>query len=182
MTSPDPAAVVGAILFSDLVGFTEFNGAVGDAAALALLERQTEIVNDVIGRCSQARLVKELGDGLMLWFGSATDAVSCALAIIETIDRDRAAETFPLAVRMGAHHGPAIARGDDLVGQAVNIAARICDLAGPGELLVSDELIAACDRLTSPAQPLGAAQVKGVADPVWLHRLTSSTRQVGRVG
>jgi adenylate cyclase len=172
MTSPDPAAVVGAILFSDLVGFTEFNGAVGDTAALALLERQTEIVSDVIGRCAQARLVKELGDGLMLWFGSAGDAVTSALSIIEIIDRDRATERFPLAMRMGAHHGPAIARGDDLVGQTVNIAARICDLAGPGELLVSDELIAACEHLPAPAQPLGAAQVKGVTDPVWLHRLS----------
>lgn len=172
MTTGDPASVTGAIVFSDLVGFTEYNGAVGDAAALTLLERQTGIVNEVIGRCSQARLVKELGDGLMLWFGSATDAVTCALAILETVERDRAADTFPLAVRMGAHHGPAIARGDDLVGQAVNIAARICDLAGPGELLVSDELIAACQHLPSAAQPLGAAQVKGVVEPVWLHRLS----------
>lgn len=172
MTVPDPDSVVGAILFSDLVGFTEYNGAVGDAAALTLLDRQTEIVTDVIGRCPQARLVKELGDGLMLWFGVPADAVTCALAILETVACDRAANTFPLAVRMGAHHGPAIARGDDLVGQAVNIAARICDLAGPGELLVSDELIAACQHLPSAAQPLGAAQVKGVVEPVWLHRLS----------
>ena len=74
---------------------------------------------------------------------------------------------------MGGHHGPAVARGDDLVGQTVNIAARISDLAGPGELLRvrrPDRRLPRARR--QPPKPLGAAQVKGVEDPIWLYRLT----------
>jgi adenylate cyclase len=168
----ESSTVVGSIVFSDLVGFTEYNGAVGDAAALALLDAQSRLVDDVLRACSEARLVKEIGDGLMLWFRSPADAVRCSLAILAAVERARADDEFPLAVRMGGHHGPAIARGDDLVGQTVNIAARISDLAGPGELLVSDELIGACPELSARTQPLGAAQVKGVDQPIWLHRLT----------
>ena len=151
----EPATVVGSIVFTDLVGFTEFNGAVGDAAALALLDAQTHLVDEVIGACSDARLVKEIGDGLMLWFGSPADAVRCSLALLAAVDRARHDDTFPLAVRMGGHHGQAMVRGDDLVGQTVNIAARISDLAGPGELLVSDELIEACPELGAAAQAAG---------------------------
>ena len=166
--------VVGSVVFTDLVGFTEFNGAAGDVAALAVLDTQTRLVHGVLGDCEGARLVKEIGDGLMLWFASPVDAVRCSLAMLDAIDRSRSSDDFPLAVRMGGHHGPAIVRGDDLVGQTVNIAARISDLAGPGELLVSDELIGACRTLAAQAHPIGAAQVKGVDHPIWLHRVTAA--------
>jgi adenylate cyclase len=168
----EPDTVVGSVVFTDLVGFTEFNGAAGDAAALAVLDTQTRLVHSVLGECAGSRLVKEIGDGLMLWFASPADAVHCSLAMLDAIDRYRSSEHFPLAVRMGGHHGPAIVRGEDLVGQTVNIAARISDLAGPGELLVSDELIGACQALAAQAHPIGAAQVKGVEHPIWLHRVT----------
>jgi class 3 adenylate cyclase len=71
------------------------------------------------------------------------------------------------------HHGEAIVRGSDLVGQTVNIAARVADLAGPGELLVSSTVVS-----TMPAgetglrlEPIGPTRVKGVTRPIWLHRV-----------
>ena len=74
---------------------------------------------------------------------------------------------------MGLHHGAAIVRGDDLVGQTVNIAARVADLAGPGELLVSDDVLDACGG-AGPAlhlRPVGPVTVRGVEAPIWLQRL-----------
>jgi adenylate cyclase len=163
---------VGAILFTDLVGFTEYTDAVGDAAALRVLDAQTEILRPLLDERSDARLVKELGDGLMVWFGSAADGLGCAIEFLEAVNEARRSDRFPLAVRLGVHHGEAIARGDDLVGQTVNVASRVADLAGPSELLVSEDALRACGDRRPPArlQPVGPASVRGVQEPIWLHR------------
>ena len=164
---------VGSVLFTDLVGFTEYNDAVGDAKTLDVLERQTELANTVVSRCADARIVKELGDGLMIWFGTAPDGLACASSLLAAVNAARAGGEFPLAMRMGLHHGETVRRGDDLIGQTVNIAARVSDLAGPGELLVSDTVVRACGAgdTARHLQPVGPVMVKGVHDPVWLHRL-----------
>lgn len=166
---------VGSILFTDLVGFTEYNDAVGDAAALAVLDAQTVILTDLLDERVDSRLVKELGDGLMVWFASAGDAVGCAIEFLTAINEARRANTFPLSVRLGMHHGEAVARGHDLVGQTVNIAARVTDLAGPNELLVSEEVLQACEPRSPEVrlQAVGPASVRGVNDPIWLHRYGS---------
>jgi adenylate cyclase len=172
--SANSDVVVSSILFTDLVGFTEFNGAVGDIEAARVLDMQSQIVMGALASCSSGRVVKEIGDGLMLSFGSPIEALACSIAILCAVDAARAGGTFPLAMRMGIHHGAAIARGDDLVGQTVNIAARVSDLAGPGELLVSDSVIHAHGEQPPPNElsPIGPAHVKGVDEPIWLHRLT----------
>jgi adenylate cyclase len=115
--------------------------------------------------------VKELGDGLMIWSPDATAGLEVATDFAAGIRAARQTDGFPLAVRLGVHHGPVIGRGDDVVGQTVNVAARISALAGPGELLVSDEVLAACGTSAASAQAVGPVNVKGVADPVWLHRM-----------
>jgi adenylate cyclase len=75
---------------------------------------------------------------------------------------------------MGLHHGEAVARGDDFIGRTVNIASRVSDLAGPGELLVSEAFVGAVGELTSATfEPIGPARIKGVQEPVWLHRLAA---------
>lgn len=160
----------GAVLFTDLVGFTEYTDVCGDAAAVEVLDQQVAIVGAVIDAMPDARVVKELGDGLMLWFGCAEDAVSSAEQILATV-MARRSTGFPLAVRMGVHCGEVVERGDDFVGQTVNIAARIADLAGPGELLVSEQLVRAVGGDAAAFRPIGPTRVKGVAAPIWLYRL-----------
>ena len=164
---------VGSILFTDLVGFTAYNDAMGDAAALKVIDQQRTVVDALLYDRDDARVVKELGDGLMIWFGSAAAGLGFAIELLDAIESARMAGRFPLAVRMGLHHGEAIARGDDLVGQAVNIAARVSDLAGPGELLVSEDALSASDGSGSGValSPIGPAAVRGVQEPIWLHRL-----------
>ena len=163
---------VGAALFTDLVGFTEFNDAVGDAEAVTVLDAQAGYASDALRGLADARVVKELGDGLMLWFADAGAAIIAALGLMESIERARLFGSFPLAMRMGIHYGEAVARGSDVVGQTVNIAARISDLAGPGELLVSDVAVDASSIPELQCGPIGPVRVKGVSEAIWLQRVS----------
>jgi len=162
----------GTILFTDLVGFTEFTDARGDAAAVELLDEQSAIAAEALaGR--DGHVVKELGDGLMLWFEHVVHALHTAGGIMAAIEMARSERGFPLSLRMGMHCGDVVARGADFVGQTVNIAARIADLAGPGELLVSEQVVNAVGGAAPAAafRPVGPTRVKGVAAPIWLYRL-----------
>jgi len=173
MSATDTAARHGAILFTDLVGFTAFTDAHGDRAAVDVLDRQAVIVSAALD--GRGRIVKELGDGLMVWFDSARAGLDAARNILGSVSAARDVAEFPLAVRMGMHVGEVVPRGDDFVGQTVNIAARVADLAGPGELLVTDDVVRALD-VSAPAdefRPVGPTRVKGVSTPIWLHRLTN---------
>jgi class 3 adenylate cyclase len=168
-------ACVGSVLFTDLVGFTEFNDAVGDARAVEVLDCQTRLAAQAIVGRPDARVVKELGDGLMLWFGHAGAAVDAALHLLSAVESARQEGSFPLAIRMGVHHGEALTRGDDVVGATINIGARVADLAGPGELLVSDLALDAMDaghRDALRCASVGPVRVKGVSEPIWLQRVS----------
>lgn len=173
MSGTGTEALRGAVLFTDLVGFTAFTDAHGDRAAVDVLDRQASIVADALH--GRGRIVKELGDGLMVWFGSASDGLDAARNILGAVSAARDAAEFPLAVRMGMHVGEVVARGDDFVGQTVNIAARVADLAGPGELIVTDDVVRALDAVESAGvfRPVGPTRMKGVSAPIWLHRLAS---------
>ena len=171
MSAVSAPTCVGAVLFTDLVGFTEFNEVVGDAQAVTVLDAQTAYANAALRDQPDARIVKELGDGLMLWFADAGDAVAAAMDLMASIDAARKAGSFPLAIRMGIHHGEAVERGTDIVGRTVNIGARIADLAGPGELLVSDVALDRCTTAEMHCSPIGPVQVKGVSEPIWLQRV-----------
>jgi adenylate cyclase len=172
VTPPEPdRSVPGAFLFTDVVGFTEFTEAFGDAAAVDVLDLQAELIEKAVAD-GPARVVKELGDGAMLWFGEAGHALSASVTLSRQLADARLQRTMPLAVRMGLHHGSAVARGGDLVGHTVNVAARISALAGPGELLVSDDVVIAADRIPDAIrlEPVGPVPVRGVERPIWLHR------------
>ncbi len=173
MSGPERAARCGAILFTDLVGFTAYTDMHGDRAAVEVLDRQSSLVAAAID--GAGRIVKELGDGLMLWFDELDAGLSSTQTILESVAEARSAADFPLAVRMGMHVGDVIERGDDIVGHAVNIAARVADLAGPGELLVTDHVVQllGASGHTAPFRPVGPTRVKGVAEPIWLHRLAT---------
>lgn len=167
--SAAPATRAGAVLFTDLVGFTEFTAELGDGAALAVLDVQAAIVDDVLA-ARGGRVVKELGDGLLVWFEDAHEAVDAACELMRKVEAARSAGSFPLSVRMGLHAGEVVERGHDVLGHTVNVAARIVQVAGPGELLASEDALAVAGEVPAPFTPIGPARVKGVAEPIWLHR------------
>jgi adenylate cyclase len=162
--------VTGTVLFTDIVGFTAFTEEAGDEQALAVLGAQESAASELLP--DGARIVKELGDGMMLWFPDAAAAISTAVLLQSQLAEVEVADGFPLWLRMGAHWGTQTRRRDDLVGHDVNVAARIVDLAGPREVLVSDATRRAAEPTLEGVEfvEMGPVFVKGLTEPVWIHR------------
>ena len=162
------SSATGAVVFTDLVGFTEFTATAGDDEALRLLAVQEQIVGELLP--TDARIVKELGDGLMLFFGDPCAAVVTLLQVLVAFEAAADVEMLPLFVRVGAHWGSPSLRGHDLVGHDANVAARIVDVASPGELLLSEALRNQGDHRGVEFSELGPVMMKGLVDPISLYR------------
>ncbi len=165
--------IEGTVVFTDIVGFTEYTALRGDEEALALLATQERLVNETLP--PNARIVKELGDGLLLWFQDAVEAVETSLRLQERFERESATSDHPLWVRCGMHSGQQTLRGEDLVGHDVNVASRVVDVAGPGEVLLSDATRTSVDDKLPNVQfdELGPVVMKGIPQPVRLYRATA---------
>ncbi|MCY3732807.1 MAG: adenylate/guanylate cyclase domain-containing protein [Chloroflexi bacterium] len=162
-------SIEGAVVFTDIVSFTEFNAVEGDEAANELLSAQEMIVNQFLPAGSW--LVKELGDGLMLWFPDADAALSTCLRLMQRFEEYSLETLQPLWVRMGIHWGRQTRRRADLIGHDVNLAARIANEAGATELLLSEATVAALDDASVAVfEELGPVIMKGIPDPVRLFR------------
>lgn len=124
------------LVFSDIEGSTERNASLGDRGWVKLLEQHEALVRR---RVTDHRgfVVKNQGDGFMIAFTEPADAVRCCVAVQEALRSDTG-RVDGIRVRMGAHVGTSVRRGDDLFGLDVATAARIADLADGGEILVSD--------------------------------------------
>jgi adenylate cyclase len=161
-------AAFGVVAFTDIVGFTQFTAERGDAEAMVLLDRQDAVVRATLP--AGARVVKALGDGLLLWFEDAIAGVGACLELCRRFEDD--ASEMPLWVRIGMHWGCPTRRGDDLVGHDVNLAARIVDVAGPGEVLLSDAVRCRVDGqlVGLRLDELGPVVMKGIPAPTPLFR------------
>jgi len=126
----DEDRVLQTILFFDVVSSTQRAAALGDRAWGELLGRLLASARSEVSRF-RGRSVKTTGDGLLAAFDGPTRAVRCALSIRE------AARALGVDLRAGLHSGECLTSLDDVTGIAVHIASRICDQAGPGEVLAS---------------------------------------------
>jgi adenylate cyclase len=152
-----------AIAFLDLSGYTKLTEERGDRAAAELAARLVEIVHELAHRHG-GRPVKLLGDGVMFHFPEPAQAVRCGLELVDRIPR----VGLPQA-RVGLHSGPVVFQDGDYFGRTVNIAARITDYARPGEILVSDQVVADVDRLEAVRfEPVGPVSLKGLSAPITL--------------
>jgi class 3 adenylate cyclase len=125
------------ILLTDMAGSTAMTQQIGDAAHVDVLRAHNEIVR----RCLSShggREIKHTGDGIMASFTSASGALECAMTIQQSL-AEYASEhpDVNLHVRVGVNAGEPVAEDGDYFGTAVQLAARICDLAKPGQILVS---------------------------------------------
>jgi class 3 adenylate cyclase/alpha-beta hydrolase superfamily lysophospholipase len=143
------------LLFTDIVGSTERAAAMGDQAWRSLLDAHDRTVRDHLRRF-RGREINTTGDGFLASFDGPARAIRCALAMAE------ATRPLGLDLHLGLHTGECEVRGDDLGGLAVNIAARIGSLAGPGEVLVSSTVkdLVAGSRIDFVDR--GEHQLKGV--------------------
>jgi adenylate cyclase len=154
-----------AIAFVDLSGFTTATERHGDERAAGLIAILEDLARAVTRRHG-GRVVKLLGDGVMMRFERAIDA---ALASVELVAR-APSEGLPMA-HAGVHAGPIIERDGDVYGHTVNLAARIADRASAGEVLVSGEARTLVEGSGMAFEPLGATELKGLAAPVSLWRV-----------
>lgn len=141
------------LMFTDIAGFTACASAAGDRAAVRLLRRHDAAVLPPI-RQHGGRIVKRLGDGLMVAFALPAAAVAAAVAM-------RRAAGSRVRLRIGIHTGEARSRAGDLIGHDVNVASRIADRAPGGGILVSEAVreadgvgvsFRACQRLVFPGR------------------------------
>ncbi len=158
------AASIVTLLFTDLVGSTDLYQRLGDEAAELLRRRHFRALRDAVASLGGLE-VKNLGDGLMVVFESPADAVACAVAMQQAVDRQGSDDG--LAVRVGLHVGEPIRDEDDYFGTPVAIAKRLCDVADGGQIFAS-ELVRALvgPRGTFEFRALGPLELKGVAEPV----------------
>lgn len=139
-----------AILFTDLVGFSNWALEAGDRAAIRLLRQVSEAIEPpVLER--QGEVVKRLGDGLMAAFWDAPCAVEAAFAASERIAPIEV-DGYRPQLRTGIHLGRPRKLGGDYFGVNVNIAARLSEAAKPNEILVSERALAEITPSTAAAK------------------------------
>jgi len=154
-----------AIAFIDLTDFTRLTAERGDREAAQVAMAFTSLAGQFAeGR--GGRLVKPLGDGVLLRFASARDA---AEATLEVLDRVRAAG-LPQG-HAGIANGPVIVREGDVFGHTVNLAARISDRAAPGEALTTLALAEVLSGEGFDVGPVGDVTLQGIPAPVGLARI-----------
>jgi adenylate cyclase len=154
-------------VFVDLSGFTNYTAAFGDEAAGRILGTFRTIVREVASERG-VRIAKWLGDGCMTVSVDQCDAIAFTLEL-QARSSDVCA---PLTLRAGVGTGQALLfEGDDYIGSAVNIAARLCDLARPHEILMPTMHL---DRLPEGinAVPYGEVELRGFPGPVDVVQLT----------
>jgi adenylate cyclase len=124
---------------ADVVGYSLLMGRSESATLARLKAVRAEVVDPAIAE-HDGRIVKTTGDGLLIEFSSAVDAVQCGIALQSAMAgrSDGATETDLLQYRVGIHVGDIIIDGDDIFGDGVNVAARIEGLAEPGGVAISD--------------------------------------------
>jgi adenylate cyclase len=151
-----------AIAFLDLTGYTKLTEERGDRVAAQLAARLIEIVHELAHRYG-GRPVKLLGDGVMFHFPDPAQAVRCGLELVDRLPR----VGLPPA-RVGLHSGPVVFQHGDYFGRTVNVAARITEYARPGEVLVSDAVVADGAQ-AARYQRVGPVSLKGLTAPITLY-------------
>ena len=162
-----PKRRLAAIVFTDIVGFTKLSAKDATKAA-ELIKRQRALLVPII-QSHDGELLKEMGDGLLLSFYSATGAVECALEIqkiANTID--------DLNLRIGIHQGEVIIDGKDIIGDDVNVAARIEPFSAPGGIAISNAVQQdIASNASFKTKLVGKPKLKGVQQDITIYCIIS---------
>jgi adenylate cyclase len=164
-----------AILAADIVGYSRLMRADEEGTLARLKALQKELFAPKV-REHRGRIVKLMGDGALVEFASAVDAVRCAVAVQEGLTRREAGEPekSALTMRLGINLGDIIIEGDDIYGDGVNLAARLEGLAEPGGICLSASVHEQVrHKLDMTFEDLGEQSVKNIAEPVRVYRVVS---------
>jgi adenylate cyclase len=158
-------------MFTDTVGYTASTQA-DEARTLDLLRQQAELVRPLIA-VHQGREIKSTGDGFLVEFDSALKATQCAVDIQRRIyERNAEGTLVPIQIRIGIHLGDVVQSGTDILGDAVNIAARIEPVAEPGGICVSGGVREQVwNKIPDKLEKLPSKALKGLQVPMELYRV-----------
>ena len=159
------------ILFTDMEGSTALNDRLGDDRAIAILRAHNGVIRQALEQ-SQGREVKHTGDGFMASFTSATRAVECAIAIQRELARQNEGADNPIRVRIGLSAGEPVEEREDLFGSAVQLAARVCAHAGPGQILAPNVIRELCIGKGFLFADLGEQALRGFEEPRRIYEVT----------
>ena len=162
-----PSAGTVTLMFTDLVGSTELLDDLGDDRAEQLRRLHFGLLREV-ALSHGGEEVKNLGDGLMVAFGSAMDASACAIGIQQAVARHNQREqTNQLSIRIGLHVGEPIRDEDDYFGTSVVVAKRLCDCAQGDQIFASDLVrLLIGGRGGYDFRPMGELALKGFSQPI----------------
>ena len=168
-----PRRRLAAVLAADIVGYSRLME-LDEAGTLEALKGRKQHVLSPSLKKYRGRLVKEMGDGILVEFDSAVDAVECAVALQSAYARanEDLRQDRWIVLRIGINVGDVVIEGSDLFGDGVNIAARLESLAEPGEIWISRAVRDYVrDRLPVSFLDMGDRQVKNITRPVRCFRL-----------
>ena len=163
-----------AILVSDVAGYSRLAGADEDRTLARLRTLRSDLIDPIIS-VHHGRVVKRTGDGSIIEFRSLVDAVRCAVEV-QTAMIERNAGVPPekrIEFRLGVHLGDVVEESDgDLMGDGVNIAARLEGIAKPGAICLSEDAYRQVKgRLDLKVSDLGLTQLKNIAEPIRVYSL-----------
>ena len=163
-----------AILVADVVGYSRLAGADEDRTLARLRGLRSDLIDPAIA-AHHGRVVKRTGDGSIVEFRSVVDAVRCAIEVQNGVI-ERNAGVPPerrIEFRVGVHLGDVVEESDgDLMGDGVNIAARLEGIAKPGAICLSEDAYRQVkSRLELKVSDLGPTQLKNIAEPVRVYSL-----------
>lgn len=160
MSSGEPQS--GTFIFADIAGYTALTEAHGDADAAELAAKFCRAISEVAAG-SGGEVIKTIGDAVMCRHSVPSEAVALGLTAAHEVI---AGHGFP-AVRVGMHHGPAIARDGDWFGATVNLAARVAAVAAGGEVLLTGAVREGAGELAGVEfESRGEQRIRNVAVPV----------------
>ena len=165
---------IAAILVSDVVGYSRLAGADEDRTLARLRALRSDLIDPTIS-VHHGRIVKRTGDGSVIEFRSVVDAVRCALEVQHAMVERNAGVALEKRIefRIGIHLGDVVEETDgDLMGDGVNIAARLESIAEPGAICLSEDAYRQVKgRLELAVSDLGETQLKNIAEPVRVYSL-----------
>src|ERR1700730_16155068 len=165
---------IAAILVADVVGYSRLAGADEDRTLARLRGLRSDLIDPAIS-AHHGRIIKRTGDGSIIEFRSVVDAVCCALKV-QTGMVERNVGLPPerrIEFRIGIHLGDVVAETDgDLMGDGVNIAARLEGIAKPGAICLSEDAYRQVKaRVDLAVSDLGPTQLKNIAEPIRVYSL-----------
>ncbi|MFZ3211374.1 MAG: nickel-binding protein [Terriglobales bacterium] len=159
------------VMFTDIAGSTALAGQLGDHRFHDILKTHNAVIREALNRHAGTE-VKHTGDGILASFLSVCQGVECAVTIQNGFAvHNRNSEVQSIKVRVGLSAGEPVADHRDLFGATVNLAARVCAFAQPGQILAANVIRELCLGKSFVFSDIGEVELKGFAQPLRLHEV-----------